>query len=477
MTKNYPFLEFLQISNIYTVITLSVFIIGLLLLRYFKKRKISFSARMLIALGLGLAVGIVFDVIGNSNLFASTPAIYEVSQGEVSSWLAILGSGFVRLLQLLAVPIVFLSIIKVFSEFKSSNFKSLGGKSLLMLLGTTAIAAIVGILVVFVFRLDHSNFAQELSAQKTERITEIASSNFPQFFLNLIPKNIVDAFSGDGAIISVVIIAVLFASAIRFLLKKNPEQVAPFIKVLDSIRITVNSVLTNVIKFMPYGVFALTANTIVTNGVVSLINMIQFIVALYAAVFIMLVVYSIILLVVGLNPLVFYKKSFSTLLFAFSSRSSVGTLPYTMTTLKNKLGVSEETADFVATLGTTIGMNGCAGVFPAMLAIIVAGAMGVPINVTFIIMVVIVVTIGSIGIAGVPGTATVAATVTLNGLGLGDAMSSIGAVFSIDPIIDMGRTMLNVAGSMVSAVVVDRWNKNMNTNIFYGEDINTNKNE
>ena len=119
--------------------------------------------------------------------------------------------------------------------------------------------------------------------------------------------------------------------------------------------------------------------------------------------------------------------------------------------------MSGQTSNFVATLGTSIGMNGCSGVFPAMLGTLVASAVGYPMNLSFYVLVVLVVTIGSIGIAGVPGTSTVAATVTLNGLGFGAAMSHIGAIFGIDPIIDMGRTALNVTGAMVAAIVVDNW--------------------
>ena len=111
-------------------------------------------------------------------------------------------------------------------------------------------------------------------------------------------------------------------------------------------------------------------------------------------------------------------------------------------------------------------MNGCAGVFPAMLGTLIAGAVGTELNLSFFVLVVVIVTVGSIGIAGVPGTATVAATVTLNGLGYGHTISSIGAVFGIDPIIDMGRTMLNVAGTMVSAIVVDKWDGTFNREIY-----------
>ena len=154
------------------------------------------------------------------------------------------------------------------------------------------------------------------------------------------------------------------------------------------------------------------------------------------------------------------------MVFAFSSRSSVGTLPHTLDTLENKLGVSSTTTNFIGPLSTTVGMNGCAGVFPAMFGTIVAASAGVELNISFYVLLVIVVTLGSIGIAGVPGTSTVAATVTLNGIGLGSYFDRVGSIFGIDPIIDMGRTMLNVAGAMVSAVVVDRWEGNMDMDKF-----------
>ena len=261
----------------------------------------------------------------------------------------------------------------------------------------------------------------------------------------------------NGSIVSVVIIAAMFAGAIRFLEVKKPEQVAPFVTLLDSLRETVNSVLTNVIKLMPYGVVALVSNTIISRGIQAIMGMIGFIAALYTGVILMLIVYVFLLMVLGVNPWIFYKKAFTTLLFAFSSHSSVGTLPYTLKTLNGDLGVSLETSNFVATLGTSIGMNGCAGVFPAMLGVLMGTAVGAEMNFSFYILVVVVVTVGSIGIAGVPGTATVAATVTLNGLGFGHTLTSIGAIFGIDPIVDMGRTMLNVAGAMVSAIMVDKW--------------------
>lgn len=446
------FTDFLKISNFYTIGALVILVLAMLFLKTLKGKKVNFTKRMLIALGLGLVLGIVIDLLGSSH-----PIYQEFAQMEIASWYSLVGSGFLKLVQLLAIPVVFLSIIKVVIDVQGDRLRALTGKTITSLLGTTAISAAVGIFVVKLFHLNGANFTSELSAAKIERMSDISAQSFPDFFLNLIPDNIFKVMSDNGSIVSVVIVAALFAGAVRFLLVKKPKEVAPFITLLDSLKVTVNSVLTNVIKVMPYGVLALVSNTIIANGVSSILSMVGFIAALYTGVVIMLIIYVIILVLMGVNPVVFFKKAFNTLLFAFSSRSSVGTLPYTLKTLEDDMGVSKDTANFVGTLGTTIGMNGCAGVFPAMLAILVGSAVGTPMTVSFYLLVVLVVTVGSIGIAGVPGTATVAATVTLNGLGYGGAISSIGAVFGIDPIVDMGRTMLNVAGSMLAAIMVDKW--------------------
>jgi len=463
---DFPFFtQFLKLSNLFTLGALVALILIFVLLSQAKKNGVSFTWRMTIALLAGLALGVAIDLIGRYN-----GTYVQFSQAEIVSWFGLFGNGFLRLIQLLAVPVVFLSIIKVMTDVKADDLKSLTTKTITLLLGTTAIAAIVGIIVVYAFNLQNSILAAEVTAQRAESMARIASRSFPEFFLDLIPSNIFQAFSSNSSIVSVVIIGALFAGAIRFLKVKKPAAVAPFVDLLDSLRVTVNSVLTNVIKIMPYGVVALVANTIIRNGIGAIMSMLGFIVALYVAVIIMLLVYVVLLFLAGVNPIRFYKKSFNTMLFAFSSRSSVGTLPYTLDTLENKLGVSGQTANFVGTLGTTIGMNGCAGIFPAMLGTIVAAAVGIPMTLSYFVMIVLVVTVGSIGIAGVPGTATVAATVTLNGLGLGEAISSVGGVFGIDPIVDMGRTMLNVTGSMVSAVIVDKWNGTFNEKAFNAED-------
>jgi L-cystine uptake protein TcyP (sodium:dicarboxylate symporter family) len=212
---------------------------------------------MIIALIIGLVLGIGIDLVGSQN-----PLYLEHARGEIAVWYDLIGSGFLKLVQLLAVPVVFLSIIKVVVDVQGDRIRSLTGKTFATLLGTTAISAVVGIFVVKLYQLNAVDFAADLADAKAERMSDIASQSFPEFFVNLVPNNIINVMGDNGSIVSVVIVAALFASAIRFLKVKKPDQVAPFVTLLDSLRVTVNSVLTNIIKLMPYGVVALVSNTV-----------------------------------------------------------------------------------------------------------------------------------------------------------------------------------------------------------------------
>jgi len=228
----------------------------------------------------------------------------------------------------------------------------------------------------------------------------------------------------------------------------------------------VMSIAMTIIKFMPYAVVALLSRTIISNGVPAIIEVSSFVAAIYVATVVMLLVHILIITLHGVPPITYLKKAGGTWLLAFSSRSSVGTLPMTISTLTKRMGVNDGTANLVGSLGSTIGMNGCAGFFPAMVVVMVAHMLGLPATLQFYIMLLIVVTIGSIGIAGIPGTATVAATIALTGMGLGDYFPLIGMVLAIDPIIDMARTLTNVSGTMTAAIATDREMGTMDMTIF-----------
>ncbi|WP_038022831.1 cation:dicarboxylate symporter family transporter, partial [Tetragenococcus muriaticus] len=167
---------------------------------------------------------------------------------------------------------------------------------------------------------------------------------------------------------------------------------------------------------------------------------------------IILFVHSLLLASVRVNPITYFKKVFPVLSFAFTSRSSAGALPMNLTTQTKALGVDEATANFAGSFGISIGQNGCAGLYPAMLATIVAPTAGVDIfDWRFVIMLILVVTISSFGVAGVGGGATFASLIVLGSMNLPVAI--VGLVISVEPLIDMGRTLVNVNDSMVAGVV------------------------
>lgn len=143
-------------------------------------------------------------------------------------------------------------------------------------------------------------------------------------------------------------------------------------------------------------------------------------------------------------------------MLAFTSRSSLGTLPVLIETLDKKFGIDEGVASFVGSLGSNMGMNGCAGIYPALVVVMLGQMTGIEMNLSFYIMLAIVIAVSSFGIAGLPGAATISISVVIAGMGMGEYFPLVGAILAIDPILDMGRTFLNVSGTMVSALTVGK---------------------
>ncbi|MBP2658684.1 MAG: sodium:dicarboxylate symporter, partial [Firmicutes bacterium] len=184
-------------------------------------------------------------------------------------------------------------------------------------------------------------------------------------------------------------------------------------------------------------------------------KLIQFVIASYIALIIMFIVHLIILSLMGFNPFTYVKKVIPVLVFAFTSRTSAGTLPLTIQALINKLGVPSCYANLSASFGVSIGQNGCAGIYPAMLAVMVAPTVGInPLDLAFLVKLMIIVAIGSFGIAGVGGGATFAALLVLSTMGL--PVEIVGLLIAVEPLIDMGRTALNVSGAMITGVATSK---------------------
>ena len=224
-------------------------------------------------------------------------------------------------------------------------------------------------------------------------------------------------------------------------------------------------IVTLVLRLTPFGILALMATTVANTNFAGIVELGKFVIASYVALFVMFIIHLILISLFGLNPMTYLRKVVPVLGFAFTSRSSAGTIPLNIQAQKNSLGVESGISNMAASFGATIGQNGCAGIYPAMLAVMIAPSVGIdPFTPGFIIQLVVIVGISSFGVAGVGGGATFAAIIVLSSMGLPVALAGI--LISIEALIDMGRTALNVNGSMVSGTLTSRILGNLNLKTF-----------
>ena len=436
--------EFLFITDIKTIAFIAILVAIFILVRKMEKKKIKFSTRMISAMGIGLVLGFIIQLVAG---FPEKPSSVRWIE-EVSKWYGLVGNGFMDLLKMLVVPLIFVSIIRVIINMKDGvNLGKLTSKSLLVLLGTTTLATIVGLVVGNLFNLG----VGEVVATSNTDIREITS--IVDTIRGLLPSNPVQAMA-EGNIVAVVIFAAFIGTSMKRLNKKYSDVIKPAWDLVEASYKIITSVAMTVIKFMPYAVVALLANTIAARGVSAILGVVDFIIALYVSVAIMFIIHLIIIALNGLNPIKYVKNVMEPLILAFTSRSSLGTLPVTIETLTEKAGVDNGVASFVGSLGSNAGMNGCAAIYPALMAITVANMSGTPMDFSFYGMLLVIIVISSLGIAGLQGTATMAVSVVISGMGMGSYFPLLGGIIAIDPILDMGRTMLNVNGTMVTAVTV-----------------------
>ena len=457
--------QFLMITDLKTVIFIAVLIGTFFIVKQFEKKKVKFSTRTIYATIIGLILGVIIQLVAG---LPENPAEVTWLQ-EVTKWYGLFGSGFMDLLKMLVVPMVFVSILRVIINMgEGDDLGKLTFKSLGMLLMTTALAAIVGIVVGNVMKLGVGTDVVATADTELREITPLVDT-----LRGLLPSNPV-ASMADGNIVAIIIFATFLGLAVKRLSKKYLDIIKPFIDLVEAFYKIIVSVAMTVIKFMPYAVVALLANTITARGLASMISVVQFIVALYISVAIMFIVHLVIIAINGLNPITYIKNAAEPLLLAFTSRSSLGTLPVTIEALTDKQGVEEGVASFTASLGANMGMNGCAGIYPALMAVTIANMAGVEMNASFYAMLLVVITISSLGIAGLPGTATMAVSVVLSGVGIGSYFPLAGGILAIDPILDMGRTMLNVNGSTTTAVIVGKSLKKLDKEVFNGASVSEN---
>lgn len=450
-----------------TLINIIVLVIFIVILHMMARKHISFAKRVFTALGIGIVFGVLLHLVygTHSNVITST-----------SDWFNIVGQGYVALLQMIVMPLIFISIVAAFTKIQiGEKFAKIGSLIFIFLIGNVTIAAIVGVVYALVFGLDAStinlgNAEQARGSEIAKQAKDLTAHTLPQQILELLPKNPFLDFTGQRATSTIAV--VIFASFIGFaylrVARKQPDHGELLKRAIDAIYSLVMAIVTFVLRLTPYGVLAIMANTLSTSDFGAIWTLGKFLIASYAALITMYIIHLIILSLLGISPIRYVKKTLEVLIFAFTSRSSAGALPLNVQTQTRRLGVPEGIANFAATFGLSIGQNGCAGIYPAMLAIMVAPVANVEIDLQFIVTLIAVVIISSFGVAGVGGGATFASILVLSTLNLPVALA--GVLISVEPLIDMGRTALNVNDSMLAGTGTAKLTKHWDKDTFESND-------
>lgn len=440
----------------------SILLLGLIYI-HFHYKTWSLSRKVFIALVTGLLFGIILQIIYRTN----NPAI--ISQSV--EWFNIVGNGYVKLLQMIVMPLIFVSILSAVAKLHdAASLGKISSFVISMLLLTTLIAAIVSIIVSLSFNLSANELTSGIQEQaRAIKLQEIKSNTLdnlsvPAMLLSFLPSNPFQDLAGlrSTSIMGVVIFAIFLGIAALKLLKDNQEQGANLLSGIIILQQWIMKLVRMVIQLTPYGVFALMVKMSAISDAKSMLSLGLFIIASYIAILIMFIIHGVLVMLVGESFIGYFKKITTIMAFAFTSRSSAAAIPLNIQTQETRFGVPNSIASFSASFGAIIGQNGCAGIYPAMLAMMIAPTIGIDLNLQFLVTLVFVVTISSIGVAGVGGGATYAALIVLPIMGL--PIELVALLISIEPIIDMGRTALNVSGTMTSGIVTAHLLKQINKN-------------
>ncbi|RJG56641.1 dicarboxylate/amino acid:cation symporter [Sphingobium terrigena] len=422
----------------------------------------SFGFQVLVGMVAGLALGLVARQIG---------AGPDGDLNGLATTLKTVGSIFVSLLKAIVPPLVFAAIVASIANLRAlDNGARLAGQTLLWFAITALIAVIIGLAIGIITQPGVGLSNAALVAKPPSSV-----GGWLDFLKGLVPGNSL-ALSGstkigeDGAAstsISFNILQLLvIAIAVGLATLKVGEKADPFLAFVRSLLAVVRALLGWVIRLTPIGSAGLIGAAVATYGWDALARLGVFTGAIYLGLaIVLLIVYPTLLIAHGLKPLPFFAKAWPAIQLGFVSRSSVGTLPVTEA-VTERLGVDKSYAAFAIPLASTTKMDGCASIYPALAAIFVAGFYGIPLGLVDYALIAVVSVIGSAATAGLTG-ATVMLTLTLSTLGL--PLEGAGLLLAIDPILDMGRTAVNVAGQVLVGVVVAKREGILDEGAYYGE--------
>lgn len=417
-----------------------------------KTKKMGLTTRIFIALLAGVVFGVALCYLVPDGSFKNDILVEGV--------LYVVGQGFIRLMKMLVVPLVFCSIVcGSMSIGDTKKLGTVGVRSLIFYLDTTACAVTVALLV---GNLLNPGVGLDLSVlQSTStQVESMQATSLTETLLNIIPDNPIGALA-KGEMLQIILFA-LIVGVILAKLGERAETVGSFFSQFNDVMMEMTMM---VMSLAPVGVFCLISRTFATIGFSAFLPLAKYMVAVFLALGIQcFVVYlSMLKLFTGLNPIKFIKNFFPVMAFAFSTATSNATIPLSIDTLAKKMGVSKRISSFTIPLGATINMDGTS-IMQGVAVVFAAQAFGIHLDMMDYITVIGTATLASVGTAGVPSVGLVTLTMVFNSVGL--PVEAIGLIMGIDRILDMTRTAVNITGDAVCTTIVAHQNKALDKSVF-----------
>ena len=409
---------------------------------------------------IGMVSGVLFGVL-----------MLNINGGDlfVNNWVKPLGTIFVKLLKLIAIPLILASLIKGISDLKDiSKFKTIGSKTIITYIVTTVVAISIGLILVNVI-----NPGSGISSETVERLTatysessgvqsKLAEANNQiqssplQFLVDTVPDNAFKAMSNNSLMLQVIFFTIFLGISMLLI---GEEKSKPLKSFFDSLNYVVLKMVDLIMKTAPYAVFALLASVITSsNDPDLLLALLKYSGVVCLGLFIMILFYcTVVYFFTNSNPLVFLKKISPAQLLAFSTSSSAATLPLTMDRVENHIGVDKEVSSFVLPVGATINMDGTS-LYQAVAAVFIAQALEFDLTLADQLKIVLTALLASIGSAAVPGAGMVMLVIVLESIGFPSDKLAIGLalIFAVDRPLDMCRTVVNVTGDAAVSMIVGR---------------------
>lgn len=419
-----------------------------------KKKSMGLSTKIFVALIVGALLGVA--------IYYFVPAGYVRDTIIIEGIFYVIGQGFIRLMQMLVVPLVFCSL--VCGSMAIGDTKTLGKvgvKTVLFYLFTTAVAVVIALATAYVI---NPGIGLDMESVQTAEVAATATdTNLVDTILNIIPKNPIESMA-SGDMLPIIVFA-LFVGVMLAKLGSKASTVANFFSEFNDVMMEMTMAI---MKIAPIGVFCLIARTFATLGFSAFKPMIKYMGSVTIALFIQcFIIYQILLFVfTRLNPMKFIKKFAPVMGFAFSTATSNATIPMSIDTLHKKMGVSKQISSFTIPLGATVNMDGTS-IMQGVAVVFIAQAYGINLTPANLATVVVIATLASIGTAGVPSVGLVTLSMVLASVGL--PVEGIALIMGIDRILDMMRTAVNITGDAVCTTIIADQEKVLNREVFNKE--------